>query len=198
MGVVFWGRRICKNFCTDGIADAKADINKVFKFLSFRPGRNGRPVSELLDAQATEPMGDGWFRCPWVGFHEEQLPKETLGKYGEGKADWHRAWHGCKFEALYCIMYDGHLSASCDAENGERFFRDKPGVYVHKDGTKHKAGNYTRFVHLCQDGVFWCAKWEVRVDRSDRVPVRNTDQWVQEERSVRLAALWLCGRRYSD
>jgi len=36
------------------------------------------------------------------------------------------------------------------------------------------------------------------VDRSDRVVAKGTDQWVQEERSVRLVALWLCGRRAED
>ena len=95
-------------------------------------------------------------------------------------------------------MYHGHLAASCDRARGHRFFDDAPGVYVHKDGTHRKACNYTRFVPLFQDGVFWCAQWEVRVDRSDRVPVKDTDQWVQEERSVQLVALWVCGRKFSD
>ena len=193
---LFWGRRAYRHFNMGSVAETEVDIGNVFQFLSLRRGRNVRPISELLGSP--EPMDDGWFRCSWVGFHEEQLPRETLGKYGQGQADWHRAWHGCKLEALYCIMYAGHLTASYDKENGERFLRDKPGVYVHKDSTKHKAENYTRFVELCNDGVLWCAMWEVRVDRSDRVPAGNTDQWVQEERSVRLAALWLCGRKYSD
>merc|ERR1711920_446483 len=79
-----------------------------------------------------------------------------------------------------------------------RFFGDSPGVYVHKDGTCRKTGNYVRFVPLCRDGVFWAALWEVQVDRSDRIPVSRlgTDQWVQHERSVRLSALWLIGCTY--
>ena len=38
--------------------------------------------------------------------------------------------------------------------------------------------------------------WEVRIDRSDRITKGSArkDQWVQPERSVRLAALWLSGR----
>ena len=66
-----------------------------------------------------------------------------------------------------------------------------PGVYLHKDATSHKAENYCRFVPLCKGtGVFWAAKWEVRVNRKDRVKVRQkTDQWVQRARAVKLAGL---------
>ena len=63
----------------------------------------------------------------------------------------------------------------------------------------HKADNYIRFVPLCGDGVFWAAKWEVVVNRDDRVKVvRRTDQWVQPAEGVRLMALWLCGRNCKD
>ena len=95
-------------------------------------------------------------------------------------------------------MYHGRLAPSCDASRGHRFFAGCPGVYVHKDSTAHKVGNYTRFVPLCSDGIFWAAKWELQVDRSDRVPAGKTDQWVQEERSVRLVAFWLCGKTHQD
>ena len=72
-------------------------------------------------------------------------------------------------------------------------------MYAHKDGTSRKAENYTRFTPLCGNGVFWAAKWELRVDREDRVKVpRKTDQWVQRARGVRLAALWVCGRAKDD
>jgi len=40
--------------------------------------------------------------------------------------------------------------------------------------------------------------WEVRVDRAEQVTKKNTDQWIQRDGSVRLAALWLCGRRHED
>ena len=73
-------------------------------------------------------------------------------------------------------------------------------MYVHKDAFCNKAQNYMRCVPLCQDGVFWCALWEVMVDRSDRIDRsrQNTDQWIQTERSVHLVALWLGGCRYED
>ena len=44
-------------------------------------------------------------------------------------------------------------------------------------------------------GVFWAAKWEVRVNRAKKInEPRQTDQWIQQADGVRLAALWLCGR----
>ena len=54
------------------------------------------------------------------------------------------------------------------------------------------------YLILCRDGVFWAALWEARVDRADRIPAGKTDQWVQQERSVRLDALWLIGCTYEN
>merc|ERR1712087_918323 len=48
------------------------------------------------------------------------------------------------------------------------------------------------------DGVFWAAKWEVKVNRMEKVPKKSTDQWIQRTGSVRLKALWLCGKRHED
>ena len=63
---------------------------------------------------------------------------------------WQRVWHGFKLEALYSILYHGKLLASSCKERGERFLDGLPGVYVHKDETVAKAGNYMRFVPLLQ------------------------------------------------
>lgn len=191
---LFWGRRAQRLF--PSLEGACVDIEKVLNFFALRPGPDGRPVSVLLGEPVTKE--GGWFQFPWLAFREDILPTSTQGDWGEGKAEWQRAWHGCKMEALYSIMYHGQLAASCDAERGDRFHPQAPGVYCHKDVTMHKAGTYSRCVPLFRDGVFWCAKWELRVDRSDRIPVKRVDQWVQHERSVHLAALWLCGRRCSD
>ena len=68
-------------------------------------------------------------------------------------------------------------------------------MYVHKDSTSRKAENYSRFVPLCNDGVWWCVKFEVLVDREMKVvPRSDTDQWIQQENSVFIVALWVCGR----
>ena len=88
---------------------------------------------------------------------------------------------------------------SCDKSQGHRYFDGAPGVYVHKDTTAHKADNYTNFCQIFGDGVFWAAKFEVHVDRADKVvPRQRTDQWVQRSRSVRLSALWLCGKTIGE
>ena len=69
-----------------------------------------------------------------------------------------------------------------------------------------KAENYVRFVPLAKleypdgslvwDGVFWAAKWELRVDRhcGKVKPPRSTDQGIQKETAVQLVSFWLCGR----
>eukprot|EP00969_Alexandrium_andersonii_P283311 12524462-Alexandrium_andersonii.AAC.1 len=55
-----------------------------------------------------------------------------------------------------------------------------------------------RYRPLCRDGILWSAKWEVWVDRSDRIVVHNTGQWIQPGRSVRLVALRVHGCRAED
>lgn len=177
---------------------ATVDIRKFKKFLALRQSRDGRQLIDLLGEP--EPMGDGAFRCAWKDFPgDANMPEETTGDW-EGKADWQRAWHGCKLEALYSIMFHGRLRASNSASGGDRFWKEAPGVYCHKDGTKDKAQSYVRWVPLCRDGVFWSTYWELRVDRTDRVGMAKfkTDQWVQREGSVRLAALWVQGCTYED
>ena len=82
------------------------------------------------------------------------------------------------------------------ALSGHNFFPSAPGVYCHQDTTRAKAFGYSRFVPATSDGAFWSVVWELAVDRSGRAPVSKlgTDQWVQTEASVRLAALWVGGR----
>ena len=176
-----------------------APLVEIRGFLCFldnkRPGPDGLPISRKLGQP--EPQANGWWRLPWISFDEAALPTEPLGEW-DTEATWNRAWHGTKIEALYSIMYHGKLAASHDAELGHRFFEGLPGVYVFRDDLRAKAEPYAHFVPLFQDGVFWSAVWEVFVDRSARVPLSKvrTDQWAQEERSVRLAALWVCGRTH--
>ena len=67
-----------------------------------------------------KPFAGGWFRCQWLEFNETNLLLETA--YKTKKTDWQVAWHGCKLEALYAIMYHGKLIASSDREQGHRFF----------------------------------------------------------------------------
>ena len=111
---------------------------------------------------------------------------------------WVRAWHGTKLEALYSQTNFGRLFSSSIVRQGERFFTGSPGVYLHKDSTKHKAEHYMRFVQL-PSLQFYSVKWEVRTHRNFRVTVaRQTDQWVQQPNSVVLAALWVCSCHHSE
>ena len=195
------GARKIRHFCQQASEfEEQVDITKFMKFLPLRQTKEGFPLTVLLGQPVGQP--DGWYRIPWINFSSEKLALETLGQYSlveDGKADWQRAWHGTKIEALYSIMYHGKLAATHSLERGDRWLKNTCGVYVHKDDTGHKVLNCMRFVPLCKDGVFWGAKWELQVDRSDRVPAAKlrTDQWVQRERSVRLVALWVCGLTHS-
>ena len=184
-----WGRKARGNFQE---SDRDPDVSRVLEFLSVRKGADGSPVAEKLGGP--KPMGNGWVRLPWKAFKERNLPRKSQGAYARnGCAEWTRAWHGCKFEALYSIAYHGELFESNDKSQGHQFLDVAPGVYVHKD--KGSAKGYARFVPLCGDSIFWRALWEVRVDRADRMSMggKRRDQWVQKGRSVKLAALWLQG-----
>ena len=185
---LFWGKS-AKQIFNSHPRPAAADINTMLEFLERREGPDGRPVRALLGPPVRQQ--DNWFSLNWFG-------NDTSRTIQSGKGNWCRAWHGCKLEALYSILYDGRLRASKDKDRGERFFDGTPGVYVHKDGTVCKSENYVRFVPLCNDGVFWATKWEVRVDRKLKVDKNGTDQWVQKEEGVRLYALWICGRTYDQ
>jgi len=187
--ILVWGKKTVANFRP--VLSACADVGQVMEFFRKRLMADGCSASSRLGPP--EQQKDGWWRLAWLHF-------DGATRFKFGAADWQRAWHGCKFEALYSIIFDGRLCESRGEMHGGRILADAPGVYVHKDATSHKAQNYIRFVPLCKNsGVFWAAMWEVCVDRKDHVKVsRKTDQWVQPARAVHLVALWLCGRTTAE
>ena len=131
-------------------------------------------------------MDEGWHRLPLVAFDADACQ------------GWERAWHGCKVEAVYSILYHGQLVESRGLP-GERLLEGAPGVYTHRDCLSHKAHNYIRFVSLCGDGTFWAAKWELRANLADKVKTPSkTDQLVVRAKGVQLVALWVCGRAAAD
>ena len=206
---LYWSKHVKNRSCFAQNINSSLEesLNRVMEFLRVRSGPDNHPILRNLQELSEDTGLHGWYEFRWAPFEDaggiSSLPTESLGLHGwQGASDWQSAWHACKFEALYSIMYHGHLFASCDKEKGHRFLgegkKERPGVYVHKEATCHKTSNYFRFVPLFNDGVFWTALWEVMVDRSDRVPGNHPDQWVQQERSVKLKALWLAGCTYED
>ena len=137
-----------------------ADVATIIRFLAKRKDAEGRPVIERLGSP--QPQADGWWRLRWLEFTDDDIL--MLERHGLDKA-----WHGCKLEALYSILYHGRLRES--RKLGDRWLQGLPGVYVHKPQTARKAENYMRFTPLCKDGVYWAAKGEVLVDRSQKVKV---------------------------
>ena len=190
--IFHWGCKRGHKF-EQRFADAKsrvADVAVVLRFLEKRHGPDGRPVLEKLGPPTA--MGHGWARLPLLDF-------EMVADQLCFDAELERAWHGTPLEALYAILYHGRLVES--RATGTWLGRTDlgQGVYVHNDITFQKAENYAPFVALCDDGIFWQVKFEVMVDRTDRVPPkRKTDQWCQRARSVELVALWVCGRTKAE
>ena len=134
-----WGGKAKKRF--PFVPNVVVDPTRVMKFFNSRLCPHGRPVSKRLGQ--VKVCTDGWFCYPWLDFCEGELPIES-GR----KLHWEKAWHGCKFEALYSILYHGRLFDSKDVAQGHRYFPDDPGVYMHKEGTAHNAESYMRFTPL--------------------------------------------------
>ena len=191
-------------------------------FFRMRPGPDGKPVSELLGNPEGPYQGNGWawFRCQWLGVGMVPLPLVRVFDYYKYETAWHgskigwqsvvpskyeTAWHASKFETLYSTMYHQELLPSVDG-SGFRYlsgvpewFADKVKLSVHKIATADKVNDYVCFTPLCEDGVFWAAKWEVRVDKKRQIvnlSKNNLDRWIQQRGSVHLIALWLCGVKY--
>ncbi|MCP4242712.1 MAG: hypothetical protein GY772_19320, partial [bacterium] len=160
------------------------DISSFLSFLQRR--RRGDGTSGRAFFGEPEPRGGGTWRLPVVGFDEAALPEVSQAG---GHAQWVTAYHGCKLEALYSIVFHGALDKSEDTSRGDRFLADATGVYIFREKVWQKAWGYSRFVPLLRDGCYWCCVWELRVDRTDNVRLAHADQWVQKPRSTRLAAL---------
>ncbi|CAK0809987.1 unnamed protein product [Prorocentrum cordatum] len=162
------------------------------EFFAARPGPDGAAVSARLGPP--EARGSCWFRCEWVGPGGGKSALEKLQAEG-----WVRAWHGCKMESVYSILYHGRFCESGRSGRGDRFFDYGEGVYLHRDRLAHKTQFYSRFTPFLGNGTYVSAIFECLVNREDKVQTFNgTDQWINRSRSVRLSALWLCCRTKRD
>jgi len=191
-GIVHWNK--LREARSNSDVKGTPSVNVILDFLRKRQGPGGEPIlSWFGKPEKRKGMGlgcephDTWYRLPWLAH---------IGKCHTG---WTRAWHGSKIEALYATACCGRLKESTDHSvdgKGGRTLGDAPGVYVHGDPTAGKAaGSYSRWSPLCGDGHYWLARWEVRVNRHDKItPQGRTDQWVQPAHAVQLVALWVCGR----
>jgi len=181
---VYWGRK-GRKFLSDCLP-GEVEISRILRFLNVRMDADDRPVLQKLGRPV--PHDNDWYRLQWLEMSMEEWQKLIA----EG---WRRAWHGCKFEGLYSILYHNRFIESRSDARGERLLRNMPGVYVHQDKTFGKAEGYARFVNLFGNNVFYAAKFEVLVNRELGVTKTvATDQWCQPACSVRIVALWICGR----
>ena len=72
----------------------------------------------------------------------------------------------------------------------------KVKLSVHKIATADKVNEYACFTPLCEDGVFWAAKWEVLVDKRTPKTILNSRERGGKFRH--FSALWLCGVNYEQ
>jgi len=168
----------------------EVSVHKFMDFLRLRACRDGTTADTFFGPPESRGKA-GWFRLPWA-FSESWINRPAIPP----ARSWEKtAWHGTKVEALYSIIYHGKLLASkCEAE-GHRYHPEAPGVQVYD--CKERACNYAQFAPVFRDGFFWAAVWEVKVDRRKRLRAGEGEDpglWVQPEESVKLEALWLCGR----
>ena len=89
------------------------------------------------------------------------------------------------------ILDTGRLRFSNAAFPEHRVKQGKSGVYMFRRRVWHKACHYAKAVTFNDDGIWWITVWEVMADRTRRVKLDNSDQWLQEGASVRLMALWV-------
>ena len=195
-----WGHKTKKAWWEefkDREALEPVNIEKMVLFLQLRVSPfHEQPCTSLLGEP--EEKDNGWFRLAWKSYDQTKLPDESFRKDSHGVADWRQAWHGCKMEALYSIIFKGRLLASDNAEEGHQFAPGAPGVYVVGDANITKAGSYSRYVQMFRDGVFWCAQWELAVDYHDRYKCDRDGQWAIKPESVHLKALWLHRLSYTE
>ena len=132
---------------------AVVDPDRVMAFFRMRPGPDGKPVSELLGNPEGPYEGNVW---PVMDTEPgERSPMEAYLSWfrcqwlgGGCTAKFETAWRSAKFETLYSTMYHRKLLPSCE---------------VHSAPFEKSIC----FTPLCEDGVFWAAKWEVLVDKRE-------------------------------
>ena len=177
------------------MAPTEITSEKILRWMEARPDRHGEPISKKV--AEPEDRGEGWFRFRWLGFSEEALPKTS----DNGACEWCVAWHGCKMESIYSIMYHSRLLASKSEEDGGRTKQGCAAIYVHKDGARRKAEGYSRWTPLFEDNNLWMPLLELKVDRGRKANLGKTgktDQWAQAPGSVQLVALWMRGMKLDD
>ena len=174
----FWGRRSFR-LLPESYWNSKCDetpaIDLVLDFMNLRHDRNGEPLSKKLGPVEKHP--DGWWRLPIVS------ALKPSGGY------WSTAWHATKYSCLYSIMYHEQLQESNIRSNLR-------GVWCYKAAMFHKATAFAVFENVFSNGHWWGVLLELMVDRD--VGRSVGDRWVQPFDSVRLQALWICGRNHDE
>ncbi len=167
-----WGRK-GQAYFWNAPCNATPDIRTIVEFLRRRSNARGWPLTTYYGQPVLDDRG--WWRFPY-------LPSRP-------HPEWHLAHHGSKMEATYAITTEGMLEPG---DNTMRMMKGRRAVYLMQNAEDVEF--YSRWVHLCRDGVWWRVRWEVLADRSQSIsPPRKTNQWLQPKHAVELVALCVCG-----
>ena len=181
-------------------------------FQSYLATRRAHIKAMVGHGSVASGWESAWFQCHWSEFSTitnikqrgmvPRLVGSRLYRQSMKQRGMLRSLKRCTRQ-----MYHQELLPSVDG-SGFRYlsgvpewFGDKVKLSVHKIATADKVNDYVCFTPLCEDGVLWAAKWEVRVDKKRQIvnlSKNNLDRWVQQRGSVHLIALWLCGGRYEN
>lgn len=116
------------------------DIRGVLDFVEKRHVSENSALKDLPDAP--QEVREGVFRFHLKDVEGVRRPLFSLRRLSHevgGLEDGQRAWHGCKLEALYSVIVEGTLKASCSSEERHTLFQGCPGVNLHCGQTRFKA-----------------------------------------------------------
>ena len=132
-----------------------------------------------------------WFRAPTTSkdaprFAIEDSNCDTVTKVWLGLES-HRAWSGVNMYILWSIFRFGWKGSW--GKNGQF------GGWCHKDSTRKRCGSYMYYVQS-GTGIAWGVLLELLVDRTRGRTAQ--DQWVQDEGSSAIVAVWFHGVKHKD
>ena len=157
-----------------------------------------RKVRGRFGPRVTQPKGPYKGKLCKYALIDHETGIEVVPPSG---ANWTRAWHGCKLEAVYSIAYLGQLEESLGKDGTRTLWKNgEPvqGVYLYKDSKSNKILGYVGYVPLFEDGILWAVYWEVQCEHDKLIKANETDQWIHPKQSVKLMAMYLHGINVAD
>lgn len=196
--VLYWGKETTRRYFPRLPQTVQDDVTPVLEILRTRKVQDRRSLRDLLDDP--EDQDDASYRFSSKEFAKKGLDTESNGQFAwekGGKSDWR---HGTGASLRRCTPSCGttgcgHRRMPKEERGSSRMCR---ACMSSRTTGRKTRGGYARGVHLGWSRAWWSTCWEVFVDRTMRIMKKGTEQWVQPECSVRLAALWVRCRAHEN